>query len=244
MNHNYYILFFDFGIINKMNGNGQPLKKVAQLNRGLITGNRGKYFSNERVNDKYVPILSGSDVHRYCANDISEYVLFKRPKTAGGCWDSKVHFAKHKVLIRQIGLQPTATFITSPIAVTGNIFTIITGDITTEKYILAIINSRATFFYWKLMFTDFKNSFPQVTIFSLGQIPIPKLNDPPDHKLNLLVDQMLTAKKQLQQAKTEGDKNYLERKCERIDKEIDQLVYKLYGLTEDEIKIVEGEIKK
>ena len=31
------------------------------------------------------------------------------------------------------------------------------------------------------------------------------------------------AKKQLQQAKTDGDKNYLNRKCERLDKEIDQL---------------------
>jgi hypothetical protein len=49
--------------------------------------------------------------------------------------------------------------------------------------------------------------------------------------------------------KTEGDKNYLTRKCERLDKEIDQLVYQLYGLTEacppkvyrrrKEIKIVE-----
>ena len=47
------------------------------------------------------------------------------------------------------------------------------------------------------------------------------------------------AKKQLQQAKTEGDKNYLNRKCERLDKEIDQLVYQLYGLTADEIKFVE-----
>ena len=56
--------------------------------------------------------------------------------------------------------------------------------------------------------------------------------------------------KQLQQApsrlgraesgKTEGDKNYLQRKCDRLDKEIDELVYQLYGLTEDEIKIVEG----
>jgi hypothetical protein len=55
-----------------------------------------------------------------------------------------------------------------------------------------------------------------------------------------LVDQMLEAKKQLQGAKTEGDKNYLNRKCERLDKEIDQLVYQLYGLTEEEIKIVEG----
>ena len=35
----------------------------------------------------------------------------------------------------------------------------------------------------------------------------------------------MTNKKQSQQTKAEGDKNYLERKCERIDKEIDQLVY-------------------
>ena len=53
----------------------------------------------------------------------------------------------------------------------------------------------------------------------------------------------MTNKKQSQQAQTEGDKNYLERKCERIDKEIDQLVYKLYGLTEEEIKIVEESVK-
>jgi len=43
-------------------------------------------------------------------------------------------------------------------------------------------------------------------------------------------------------AKTEGDKNYLQRKCERLDKQIDQLVYQLYGLTEEEIRIVEENI--
>ena len=52
-------------------------------------------------------------------------------------------------------------------------------------------------------------------------------------------NEMLAAKKQHQQAKTESDKTYLERKCETLDKQIDELVYKLYGLTEEEIKIVE-----
>ena len=60
--------------------------------------------------------------------------------------------------------------------------------------------------------------------------------------------------KQLQQApsrlgraesgKTEGDKNYLQRKIDSIDKEIDQLVYELYGLMDEEIKIVEGRLIK
>jgi adenine-specific DNA-methyltransferase len=76
-------------------------------------------------------------------------------------------------------------------------------------------------------------------MWQLDQLPI-KLLDSSNEKIIGLVDQMLEAKKQLQQAKTEGDKNYFNRKCERLDKEIDQLVYKLYGLTEDEIKIVEG----
>lgn len=56
----------------------------------------------------------------------------------------------------------------------------------------------------------------------------------------LLVDQIPIAKKLLQKAKTESDKNYLQRKCDILDKQIDELVYQLYGLTEEEIKIVEG----
>lgn len=54
---------------------------------------------------------------------------------------------------------------------------------------------------------------------------------------------MVKLRMQLQQAKTDGDKNYLNRKCEIPDKEIDQLVYKLYGLTVEEIKIVEIRVK-
>ena len=52
---------------------------------------------------------------------------------------------------------------------------------------------------------------------------------------------MLTKIKQ--QAKSEKDKNYLQRKCERLVKQIDQLVYQLYVLTEEEIRIVEGSLK-
>jgi hypothetical protein len=54
---------------------------------------------------------------------------------------------------------------------------------------------------------------------------------------------MFAPKKQLQQAKTESDKSYLNRKCETLNKQIDELVYQLYGLTEEEIKIVEGSVK-
>lgn len=40
-------------------------------------------------------------------------------------------------------------------------------------------------------------------------------------------------------AKTEDDKNFLENKCAILERQIDMLVYKLYNLTEEEIKIIE-----
>ena len=63
-----------------------------------------------------------------------------------------------------------------------------------------------------------------------------------DHALMVnLVNQMLYMNKKLGGAKTPQAKNILQRQFEATDKQIDQLVYKLYDLTEEEIKIVESE---
>ncbi|MGH7773725.1 MAG: hypothetical protein ACREQA_15980 [Candidatus Binatia bacterium] len=41
-------------------------------------------------------------------------------------------------------------------------------------------------------------------------------------------------------AKNPNDKTSLQREIDATDRQIDQLVYELYGLTEEEIRIVEG----
>lgn len=55
-----------------------------------------------------------------------------------------------------------------------------------------------------------------------------------------LVEQMLDAKKHLIEAVTDCDKNLYERKCANLDRQIDELVYELYGLTKEEIELVEA----
>ena len=42
------------------------------------------------------------------------------------------------------------------------------------------------------------------------------------------------------QAKSERDRKFYENKCATPDHQIDALVYDLYGLTDEEIKLVEG----
>jgi hypothetical protein len=45
--------------------------------------------------------------------------------------------------------------------------------------------------------------------------------------------------KPLSAAKSPPDKEALQRRIDATDRQIDRLVYELYGLTDDEIKIVE-----
>ena len=58
-----------------------------------------------------------------------------------------------------------------------------------------------------------------------------------------LVEQMLELHKRLAAARTPPENSSLQRQIAATDSQIDRLVYDLYGLTEEEIKIVEGKEK-
>ena len=83
--------------------------------------------------------------------------------------------------------------------------------------------------------TDYLSPFPIRTI---------EFSDPQDvarhDRIVSLVEQMLSLHKQLQEARTPHEQTALQRQIEATDHQIDALVYELYGLTEEEIKIVEG----
>ena len=80
----------------------------------------------------------------------------------------------------------------------------------------------------------------------IEQLPIRPidLTDPADKsrhdRMVELVEAMLALHKELSAAKTDHERNALQRHIDATDREIDRLVYELYGLTEEEIGIVEG----
>lgn len=64
--------------------------------------------------------------------------------------------------------------------------------------------------------------------------------DEEQSKLITLVDQMIETQKRLEQAFSDKDKRLLEQRSIIIEKQIDMAVYQLYGLTENEVKIIEN----
>ncbi len=122
-------------------------------------------------------------------------------------------------------------------------FLIVKPDDINLKYLLGLLNSSLTNFW---LYQNGKKQGEQLQVDKepLLKIPLYKAtNENDQNKLIQLVDFMLNAKKCLQMAKTDKDKAYYERRCSDIDSQIDNLVYQLYGLTEDEIKIVENSIQ-
>lgn len=57
-------------------------------------------------------------------------------------------------------------------------------------------------------------------------------------KLVTMVDRMLELQKKFHSTRLESDKKMYKTQIDVLDNQIDSLVYKLYGLTEEEIKII------
>ena len=56
-----------------------------------------------------------------------------------------------------------------------------------------------------------------------------------------LVERMLELHRKLAAAAVPADRDLYRRQIESTDRQIDALVYELYGLTEEEIRVVEGQ---
>ncbi len=115
-------------------------------------------------------------------------------------------------------------------------------------YLLGLINSRfMTWYHHKRNPKAQKGLFPKVLVSDLRKLPIRPIDfaDPADRKSHdrmvALVEQMLSLHKNIAVAKTDHEKTNLQRQIDATDRQIDLLVYKLYELTEEEIKIVEGD---
>ncbi len=121
-------------------------------------------------------------------------------------------------------------------------------DPNTNLYLLGLLNSSLLEFYYKKTTVPKASGFYIYKTMFLEQLPIRRIDfDNPTEKkfhddLVALVGRMLELNKRLAPIRDTycNERDELLREIERTDKEIDNLVYDLYELTEEERKIVEG----
>jgi len=248
----------DVSIRTKIEGDAAALETLADVKFGIKLYETGKgtppqkpddatnhiFEANRKLNSKFRRYLEGKDVNRY--EIVWKDRWLKYGENLAAPRDPNL-FEGQRLLVRRIVGERLIASFTEEDFVTSQLLQIVKPfDQNLSKYILALLNSSLLAYYFKKKYNRADKTFPEIRIYELASLPIRKIDlkkpiDKVRHdKLVSLVDQMLVAKPQLVRAQSDKDKDFYENKCAALDRQIDALVYELYGLTPDEIKIVEN----
>ena len=221
-----------------------PLGDFTISTQGLAS-NRFE-LSEKGKGDTWFPFLEKGQVYRYA------FVCEKVVSTDMGDKLSLKSFyeKKPKILIRRVISRQDrlmATYADRKLVFKKDINPfIITGDNWNPFYVLGILNSRlVSYFYVNTSSIATKDDFRQTTLAELRRLPVPNLDskDARHVKMVRLIQEMLSLNEKMPTMKTDHEKTALQRQIDATDRQIDQLVYELYGLTEEEIGIVEAVAK-
>lgn len=120
------------------------------------------------------------------------------------------------------------------------------GDVTTYilssnnlEYLLAILNSHMFYYAYNKYYVG-GGIEGELTLFTLENFPIPDPDKDTENKLVNLVDNIIDLNKKLSSEKNPNTVEMLNARIQAVDKAIDKIVYSLYGLSEEEIGIIEG----
>lgn len=156
--------------------------------------------------------------------------LFERDDQGDFWWELRPcvyyeHFGKEKIVWGELSDQQKFAYDSTGLYANNTIF-FMTGR--NLKYLLSILNSAVANWYFKEISTSSGMGTNRWLKYKIEQLPIKDITEQQQVPFVNLVEQIITIKKQSPNADTS-----------KLEKEIDQLVYQLYGLTDEEIQIVE-----
>lgn len=116
---------------------------------------------------------------------------------------------------------------------------------TNSRYVLGILNSKLMSYFLKSICAERQGGFIEQKPVYVSQVPIKEPTKEQEIEITQRVDKMLQLNEKLLKIgdKLTDERARIEDEMKKIDSEIDELVFRIYGLTEDEKAIVESSYK-
>ena len=146
-------------------------------------------------------------------------------------------FEQPKIIFPDISINPRFTIDTQGLYGLNTTYIIPSPD----AALLGVLNSRAAFFLFRQICAGLEGGGTTYLRFFgdyLAGFPVPAMTD--KSNLGRLVNSMLAFQNRLSREQLPERREQLQREIDATDRQIDQLVYQLYGLTEEEIGVVEA----
>jgi len=186
----------------------------------------------------WLPLMRGSLMNRYTNfwnnNSWIEYgEWLAEPRSP------EVFEAEEKIIVRQTGDRIIATLIGANIICRNNLHVIISNEIN-HKFILGILNSKLTDFYYFQINPERGEVLAEVKKQHVEQLPIPKnVSDKQQTEIIKFVEQLLKLNADKQNTTLPNQLEMINNRIEHTESKINQIIYELYNLTKEEIKLIE-----
>jgi hypothetical protein len=249
-------------IVDKVKKNSVSFETFFDVKDGIVAGEiKENLFAEKKIDSDSHKLFFGRGLQRYSLVWTGKWVNYKpqemmeleiksKGKKRPGLWmRDKSIFEAPKILTRKVATHIIATFDSESVYYEQTLHgSILRANYKNydEKYFLGILNSLLIKYYYQSSVQQEGKLFPQIRINILKSLPMPPINfsDPVEKsahdKMVSLVNSMLALHKSLASAQNPFEKERLEKQIKSADEGIDKLVYELYGLSEEEIKLVEG----
>jgi type I restriction-modification system DNA methylase subunit len=232
---NIFLITEVIQILAKIRMGCSPLGDVASISYGIKTGDNAKFLSEKKLNDSYRKALKTKEVERFSIKWAGLYLNYS--SKLAGYRTQNVEVPKIIVqYIRKLSLQRRLIcgFDAKGEFYPLNNYSYIEAKDLDLRYILGIMNSSLLNFYFRTKFIDYN-----IKPYYLSQLPIKKT--PPYvlmDKLIALVESMLELHKRKNSLLPSAEREKIEREIIITDEKIDEIVYGLYGITDEEKKII------
>jgi len=203
------------------------------------------YVSEKKIDDSFRPLLRGSLMNRYQINWEDNYWI------KFGDWLAEPRYtanydAPEKIIIRQTSDHLNATLDNQQFIVRDNLYTIISKDPKSNlKYILGLLNSYfLNWYYQNILNPEKGEALAQVKRGHIANLPIKTINSTSKKEVEFekeiisLVEQIIQLNLKIKKEKLDSNITTIKSKIEYCESRINEIVFRLYGLTEDEIKIL------
>ena len=219
--------------------------------KGVGKGDKNRLITSKRNARRAKPYLEGRDIQRYAMQPTDRYIRYipaemYSPRCPELFETQKIVSQSMLSRMRLVATLDEDGFYVEQSLVCIIPHGIITKDATCSPipldFILGILNSRLETFYFATNVIDYSlgGGLIHATPGSQEKLIIPRTAKTAMLPIQSRVRHMLDLHKRLAKAKAADDRMCLEREIKQTDDRIDRLVYELYGLTEEEIRIVEA----
>jgi type I restriction-modification system DNA methylase subunit len=228
-------------LLNKIESRGSRLDEFCTVSCGIATGpGKQKYISDKKLTAQYKPLIEGKDVKPYRIEFKQKYILYDRKKLHRAREES-VFLSKEKLVTQRIsgGMTPLVVAYDDKQFYTFNSTNLIVckdSDALSIKYLLALLNSKVINWYYVTKFTNRSMLTVNISKTFLEQLPIKRPTDKEHSAVVGFVEEIL---------KLTADGKYTHNSKARTtvgdhERRIENLIYRLYDLSEEERSVVEA----